>query len=84
MTDREVLQMPIRRFWLMYSNISRITAQENIVQLNILRQSQNADRDSYEKFTKSLIAQVGEVETIEPDPVEGLAKLKALSRRING
>jgi hypothetical protein len=43
MTDRHVLDMPIKRFWLMNSSIERVSAQQNIRQVMVGLSSQGGE-----------------------------------------
>lgn len=83
LTDVNVLEMPIGRFWMLNSNIDRISAQEDyrIARANMVAQStKNGVREYFDGLAKELGAVIVRDET-QPD-YEGIQRLKSLAQRL--
>jgi len=87
LTHREVLDTPIKTFWLLSSNIERITAQKDLRELTVLAHSQSVEGAT--ELTKRLIDEIGLIAKeakgssravfSEERDEEGFAALKAMS-----
>lgn len=83
MTDEQVLAMPSRRFWAMWSQITRVEAHESQSQIQIGIASQSSEQ--CQKIQERLSRDIGEVTWYElkeahiEEPEDNwLSKLKAL------
>lgn len=87
MSDADVIQMPIRRFWMMQRNIARIQATEDLRRLHVANAAM--DGKAAAKHREQLVLEVGKVmTTVEGTPVRnderdeaGVARLKILARQ---
>jgi len=61
----EVLAMPIKRFWLLEKNISRLEALDGIRQLDITVASQG--KEGYEDMHRQLKGQIGLITVVTPE-----------------
>ena len=59
MSDAQVLDMPVRRFWLMNSNIQRIQAEFDLRKMSVVASAQ--DGKAYEQYRKTLVIEIGDV-----------------------
>jgi len=83
MSYREVLDLPIRAFWLFNKNVDRIRAESDLRELQVAANSQS--QEGYTSARERLVLELGPVDTGgAPDPRkavrdrEGLAALKAM------
>ncbi len=58
MSDREVLQMPSRRFWAMEQQISRLKAENDLRRVNVNRAT--VSKESLEDVVEHLTRELGE------------------------
>ena len=68
MSDAQVLDMPLRRFWLLHRNIDRIAAEEGQRALHIAAMSQSGE--GYSDLMEKLQERVGEVVVFDEDTTE--------------
>jgi hypothetical protein len=81
LSDTHVLDMPINRFWLLNSQVDRISAQEDYrsARANMVSQStKEGVRDYFDGLSKELGTIIVRDET-QPD-YEGIQKLKRLAQ----
>jgi hypothetical protein len=79
MSDAQVMEMPIARFWLMNASIDRISAQED---LRAARRAvlANANKEYVNDYFRSLVKEIGAVVVREDVPdYEGIQRLKSLA-----
>lgn len=78
---REVMDMPIRAFWLMHTNISRCLAERDLRSLTVATVSQ--DSKAVKEVRERLIIEMGEAGTRRDGPIseerdeEGIAFLRS-------
>jgi hypothetical protein len=79
LSDEAILNMPLRRFWLLSGMIQRIEAQRDLRFLTVLRAA-NAKPDDRRDFERSLVEQVGTIAVIY-DKLDraGLERLRQLA-----
>ncbi len=63
LSDEQVLQMPVRRFWLLHKNVDRIAAEEDIRVAAIAASVQSGE--SFNELMNGLRKQMGEVVIID-------------------
>jgi len=79
MSDSQVLEMPIRRFWLMLNCISRISAERDMRALTIGSMSQ-ASPETANEYRQQLVLEVGHVARVTQKlDREGLSRLKSMA-----
>ena len=81
MSDAQVMEMPVSRFWLMRNNIDRVSAQED---MRAARRAvlANANKEYVNDYFKSLTKEIGTVVEREEVPdLEGIQRLKALASK---
>jgi len=79
MSDSQVLEMPIRRFWLMLNCISRISAERDMRALTIGSMSQ-ASPETANEYRQQLVLEVGHVARVTENlDREGLSRLKSMA-----
>jgi len=78
MSDEQVLQMPIRRFWVMEGNINAISAERDMRMLTVINSAQS--KEAAEETRDNLIKEMGQVCVVE-DVLDraGLESLRAMS-----
>jgi hypothetical protein len=74
----EMLSLPLRLFWTMVKNKNRITAAENLRQIQLLG-FQNLEKDSREEYIRVQQDTLGQVAISDERDEEGVNKLKALA-----
>lgn len=78
LTDKEVLTMPLVRFWLLQSNIGRLSAAEDMRLLKM--HASIGGKQSFEEYREGLIRELGIVQKVEEKlDREGLKRLAALT-----
>jgi hypothetical protein len=82
MAYREVMDMPVRAFWLMFSNIRRIRAGDDVRNLMTSAAAQSAD--GVKELQEKLVLEIGTVATEAPEieakrDEAGFAELKAMA-----
>jgi len=82
LSDQQVFDMPINRFWLLNSNVDRISAQEDYraARTNMVSQS---TKDGVREYFDGLSKELGTIivrDEREPD-LEGIQRLKKLSMK---
>lgn len=65
---REMLALPIRFFWTLHTNIDRIQAHSDMRQLTLMNLAFMGGEEA-NKYRKSLILEVGEVQKVKVDPM---------------
>ena len=81
MSDAQVMEMPVSRFWLMRNNIDRVSAQED---MRAARRAvlANANKEYVNDYFKSLAKEIGTVVEREEVPdLEGIQRLKSLASK---
>lgn len=82
MSYREVMDMPVRAFWLMFSNIRRIRAGDDVRHLMTAAAAQSSD--GVKELQEKLVLEIGVVAN-EPPVIDaqrdeqGFAELKAMA-----
>lgn len=66
---REVLELPAKTFWMLHKNIDRISAEEDIRDLQVAAHSHSGE--SIKEMLESLQAQMGDVIKVETRIVMG-------------
>lgn len=85
---REMLSLPVRFFWTLYSNIDRIQAHADLRQMTLINLAFNGGEEAV-KYRKSLILEIGDVQKVKHDPMQAkfdkteFDKLKNSIRRQN-
>lgn len=74
----ELLATPVKTFWLLSRNVSRIQAENDQRQLSVMTSSQSGE--GWKALTAALKNEVGEV--ARQDPVFEHGKLKAMMKKI--
>jgi hypothetical protein len=64
---REVMNLPIKTFWMLNSNVERISAQKDMRSLTVAVCGQ--DGEASQSYKESLIAEVGTIVKLEFDPI---------------
>lgn len=82
MSFREVMAMPVKSFWLMFSNIRRIRAGDDVRHLMTAAASQSAD--GVKELQERLVLEIGTVANAPPvvdaqRDEAGFAELKAMA-----
>jgi len=74
-----VLRMPIRRFWLLMNNVSRISAEQDMRALSV-GVAVNSGQEGYRHYRENLVLELGSIAKVE-DKLDrtGLQRLAALS-----
>ena len=83
LSDTHVLQMPISRFWMLNTNVDRVSAQEDYrtARAHMVSQStKEGVRDYFDGLAKELGTIIVRDET-QPD-YEGVQRLKSLAQRL--
>jgi hypothetical protein len=82
LSDTQVLDMPINRFWMLNTNIDRISAQEDYRAARAHMASQST-KDGIQSYFDGLTKEMGTVivrDDTKPD-YEGIERLKGLAQR---
>ena len=85
MSYGEVMNLPIRAFWLMNSNVGRLYAEKDLRAVTV--QASRHGGEPMEEIRKNLIVEMGDVGKVKEGPrvieanrdEQGCAELKALS-----
>jgi hypothetical protein len=79
MSDRQVLRMPIRRFWLMQLNINRISAERDMRSLSVSAAAA-CSGDGIKQYRETLVLEIGNVAKVEEKlDKAGLSRLASLA-----
>jgi hypothetical protein len=89
MSYQDVMGMPIRAFWNLNKQVSRLRAEEKLEQIDLfLVSSQNTDPKMIERLRKAYLEKIGEPMKEDKSVVDkdqhtkGLAKLRELRARM--
>jgi len=73
------MNMPIKTFWIFLENINRLLAERDLRSLSVNTVSQSADSETYEKYKKGLLAEIGNTTQVkEKLDRAGLNQLKQM------
>ena len=86
LSDRHVLDMPIRRFWLLVKNINRISAERDMRTLTVTTVAAQGNDEARKSYRSQLILEMGTVVKGEDKlDREGWAELKRMAgQRVRG
>lgn len=73
------MRMPVRRFWLLHRNVTRIQAEEDLRQLTTVNAAQAPE--AAKEYREQLVLQIGETSTIVDNTRDesGIQALKMMS-----
>ena len=76
--------MPVRRFWMLHRNITRIQAEEDLRQLTTVNAAQSPE--AAKDYRQQLIVAIGEVSTVVDNERDeaGIENLKIMSGQTLG
>lgn len=81
---QETLNLPLRAFWVMSSNINRISAENDIRNLSVVAGGQGGD--GFKEVNRGLQREMGQpiVTTggVDEEAAQGISKLKALAGKM--
>ena len=79
------MRLPIRTFWLLNSNIERISAQGDLRQLSLVLNSQAQRQEDLNRFRDTLVLELDEPWKFDPLDAQrdekGFEKLRAMANR---
>jgi hypothetical protein len=86
MSYEEVMQMPIRTFWLMNSNIERVSAQKDMRSIAVAVCSMGGE--AVQEVHRRLVIETGTIAKLKLDPIrdavrdeQGIAVLKEMAKQ---
>lgn len=83
LSNRELLDLPIRTFWMLNANVDRLSAQQDLRSLSVNLASQSTSNDSVLRLRDALVLELDE--PWKSDPLEavrdenGFERLRAMA-----